>query len=264
MSAFNRIKKGLLLGSTVIAVLSMSSLATAAEYEPGEDNVSESMVYAIDLVSDGATVDPAVIKADLDYVTGMRAHHAGALTMSEDYLSQGRNPILRRLAQAIITNQRFEIAVLDDVKRQVEQPPKVLIDFGPTKLVLRPLAWEGLENRLAFIKAPPPSAADYWMSPGSTVDAYDVRWAKAMIAHHQGALAMARNYNADPNGRNNFLRLMNLDILRDQTYEIGFLEGLIRRYPGDANAITLDPSMVHGMPMTGPDHGPMDHKAMGH
>ena len=44
MSAFNRIKKGLLLGSTVIAALSMSSLATAAEYEPGEDNLPESMV----------------------------------------------------------------------------------------------------------------------------------------------------------------------------------------------------------------------------
>jgi uncharacterized protein (DUF305 family) len=264
MSAFNRIKKGLLLGSALVAALSMSSLVAAAEYEPGERNTHETVVYAIALVPDGATVDPAVIKADLDYVTGMREHHAGALTMSEAYLAQGRNPILRRLAQAIITNQRFEIAVLDDVKRQVEQPPKVLIDFGPTKLVLRPVASEGLEHRLSFIKAPPPSAADYWMSPGSTVDVYDVRWAKAMIVHHQGALAMARDYNADPNGRNRFLRLMNLDILRDQTYEIGFLEGLIARYPGDTNAIALDPSMVHGMPMTGHGHGPIDHKAMGH
>jgi hypothetical protein len=55
---------------------------------------------------------------------------------------------------------------------------------------------------------------------------------------------------------------MNLDIIRDQTYEIGLLERLIGRYPGDASAIALDPAMVHGMAMNG--HGAVDHHAMGH
>jgi uncharacterized protein (DUF305 family) len=263
MSAF-RITKGLLLGSALAATLSLSSLAQAVEYEPGGRDTHETVAYAIDLVSKGTAGDPALLQTDLAYVTGMRTHHAGALTMAEAYLAQGQNPILRRLAQAIITNQRFEIAVLDDVTRKVQQQPKVLLDFGQTQLVLRPLATEGLEHRQAFIKAPPPSVADYWMNPEATVSAYDVRWAKAMIVHHQGALDMAKDYNADPNGRNSFLRLLNLDILRDQTYEIGFLEGLIGRYPGDATAIAFDPAMVHGMPMNGHGHGEVDHQAMGH
>jgi uncharacterized protein (DUF305 family) len=254
------INKTLLLGGALAAALSLSSVAGAVEYEPGERDAHDTVAYAIDVVAKDA--NPALRQADLAYVDGMRVHHAGALTMAEAYLAQGHNPTLQRLAGAIITNQRFEIAVLDEVKKKVQQPPKVLLEFGRTQLVLRPLAVEGLEHRQAFIKAPPPGVADDWISPGATVDAYDVRWAKAMIVHHQGAVDMAQAYNADPNGQNSFLRLMNLDIIRDQTYEIGLLERLIGRYPGDASAIALDPAMVHGMAMNG--HGAVDHHAMGH
>ena len=266
MSMSNRLK-ALLLSSAVIA-LSVSSVAQARNYEPHGEAAYTGVVYEIHLVSGGQAVNPAILKADLDYVGGMREHHAGALTMSEDYLAKGANPVLRGMANAIITNQRFEIAVLDEVRRHVEQSPKVLADFGARKLVLRPVATEGLEHRMTFMKAPPPSAVDHVFSGGATVDEYDVKWAKAMIVHHQGALDMARAYNADPNGRNRFLRLMNLDIIQDQTYEIGFLERLIGRYSGDVAAVELDPSMVHGMLLHGGHeamgHGSMDHGSMGH
>ena len=252
-------KTNALLRSALALVLTLSATSAAMADGGGAGDRHDTAVYEIGLVS-GGTVDPAVVKADLDYVVGMREHHAGALTMSEEYLGKGKNPVLRSMAGAIITNQRYEIAVLDDVKRQVEQLPKVLFDFGSTKLVRRPVATEGLEHQLAHIKAPPPSALDHLVMPGA-VDDYDVRWAKAMIVHHQGALDMARDYNADPNGRNGFLRRMNADIVQDQTYEIGFLDSLIARYPGDASTIALDPSMVHGMSMHGA-HGASDHGAM--
>ncbi|KAA0686245.1 MULTISPECIES: DUF305 domain-containing protein [Azospirillum] len=259
-------KANTLLGSVLALVLTLSATSSAMADGGGAGDRHDTAVYEIDLVS-GGTVDPAVVKADLDYVTGMREHHAGALTMSEEYLAKGKNPVLRNMAGAIITNQRYEIAVLEEVKRQVEQPPKVLADFGATKLVRRPVATEGLEHQLAYVKAPPPTALDHLMTPGA-VDEYDVRWAKAMIVHHQGALDMARAYNADPKGENGLLRRMNLDIVQDQTYEIGFLESVIDRFPGDASTIQLDPSMVHGMSMHGGhgqmDHGAMNHDAMGH
>ncbi|AWJ86241.1 DUF305 domain-containing protein (plasmid) [Azospirillum sp. TSH58] len=254
-------KKNALLGSALALVLALSAASAVMADGGGGGDWHETAVYELALVSGGA-VASAVVKADLDYVNGMREHHAGALTMSEEYLAKGRNPVLRRMAGAIIANQEYEIAVLDEVKRQVEQPPTVLADFGSTKLVRRPVATEGLEHRLSYIKAPPPTALDLWTTSGA-VDEYDVRWAKAMIAHHQGALDMARDYNADPNGENSFLRTMNYDIVRDQTYEIGLLESVVDRYPGDASAIKLDPSMVHGMSMHGA-HGTMDHGAMGH
>ncbi|KAA0679483.1 DUF305 domain-containing protein [Roseomonas genomospecies 6] len=264
-------KKNALLGSALILAMTLSAASVAMADGGGGGDWHNTVVYELDLVS-GSVVDPAVLKADLDYVTGLREHHAGALTMSEEYLAKGRNPVLRRMAGAIIANQEYEIAVLDEVKRQVEQPPQVLVDFGATKFMRRPVATEGLEHQLAYVKAPPPTALDLWTASGE-VDEYDVRWAKAMIAHHQGALDMARDYNADPNGENSFLRTMNYDIVQDQEYEIGLLESVIDRYPGDANAIQLDPSMVHGMSMHGGhgkvdhgtmDHGVMDHKAMEH
>ncbi|KAA0679531.1 DUF305 domain-containing protein [Roseomonas genomospecies 6] len=254
-------KKHALLGSALALVLTLSATPMAMADGGGGGDWHETVVYELELVSGGAA-DPAVLRADLDYVIGMREHHAGALTMSEEYLAKGRNPVLRRMAGAIIANQEYEIAVLDEVKRQVEQPPKVLVDFGATKLIRRPVATEGLEHQLAYVKAPPPTALDLWTTRGA-VDEYDVRWAMAMIAHHQGALDMARAYNADPNGKNSFLREMNYDIVQDQTYEIGLLESVVARYPGDASAIKLDPSMVHGMSMHG-GHGTMDHGAMNH
>ncbi|MDQ2102876.1 DUF305 domain-containing protein [Azospirillum isscasi] len=254
-------KKNALLGSALALVLTLSAASAAMADGGGGGDWHETAVYELALVPGGAA-DSAAVRADLEYVTGMREHHAGALTMSEEYLAKGRNPVLRRMAGAIIANQEYEIAVLDEVKRQVEQPPTVLADFGSTKLVRRPVATEGLEHRLSYIKAPPPTAFDLWTTSGA-VDEYDVRWAKAMIAHHQGALDMARDYNTDPNGDNSFLRTMNYDIVQDQTYEIGLLESVIDRFPGDASAIKLDPSMVHGMSMHGA-HGTMDHGAMGH
>lgn len=264
-------KTNALLSSVLALVMTLSATSAAMADGGGASDRHDTAVYEIDLVS-GGTVDPAVVKADLDYVGGMREHHAGALTMSEEYLTKGKNPILRSMAGAIITNQRYEIAVLEEVRRRVEQPPKVLIDFGATKLVRRPVATEGLEHQLAYLKAPPPTVLDLWTKRGA-VDEYDVRWAKAMIAHHRGALDMARAYNADPNGENAFLRTMNYDIVQDQTYEIGLLESVIDRYPGDATAIKLDPSMVHGMSMHGGyramnhgavGHSQMNHNAMGH
>jgi uncharacterized protein (DUF305 family) len=241
--------------------LLLSSAALAGSYPDEEPH--ETVVYDLALAP-GGRLDPAVIKADLDYVQGMRAHHAGALTMSQEYLAKGRNPVLRGMADTIITNQRYEIAVLDDVKRRVETPSRRLVSLGDTALLLRPVATEGLEHELRYIPAPSPGAVEHWVTPGVTVDDYDVRWAKAMITHHRGALDMVRAYDADPNGRNSFLRSMNAGIVRDQSYEIAFLEGVIARYPGDASAIEPDPSMVHGMDMPGMKGHEGGHGGIGH
>jgi uncharacterized protein (DUF305 family) len=75
----------------------------------------------------------------------------------------------------------------------------------------------------------------------------DVQFAKAMTIHHQGALDMARTYNADPHARNGFLRLLNVDILTDQSQEIALMRSVVAAYPGDADAVPVPASMVHGM-----------------
>lgn len=196
----------------------------------------------------------AAVKADRAYVTGMRAHHAGALTMSESYLAdpEARSPALRTLARAIIHNQRFEIALLDEVARNLDQPPRML-DLGLARLAVQPAATEGLALSNRFTAFPIPGPLTPAAPPGLSVTTRDVQFAKAMTIHHQGALDMARAYQSDPNGRNTFLGLLNVDIVTDQSQEIAFMRRVVAAYPGDAAAVPVPASMIHGM--EGMSHG---------
>ncbi|HET8727026.1 MAG TPA: DUF305 domain-containing protein [Alphaproteobacteria bacterium] len=246
----------LLLGTALAlsTAITAPSRATEIDFDEDSERDATTVVHEVDVLFGDQAVDPAVVDVDRDYVFGMLMHHKGALSMSNEYLAdpRGTNPVLRRMAQAIIANQRFEIGVLDEVARRIGQPPRTILKLGGVRVVSREVGVDGLEHRWRYIKSPPPSAVDLWAS-GHEVTGYDVRFAKAMIVHHRGALDMARAYNADPNGQNNLLRRMNLDIITDQRYEIGFLEGVIARYSGNADAVEIDSSMVHGMDMTG--HG---------
>jgi hypothetical protein len=67
---------------------------------------------------------------------------------------RGTNPILRKLAHAIIANQRFEIALLDDVRRRVQTEPEAVADLGLTRIVRREIG--GLEHQWQFVKRRPP------------------------------------------------------------------------------------------------------------
>lgn len=54
-------------------------------------------------------------KADLWFIKAMRPHHAGALSMSKEYLSSknASNAKLKVLAGGIMTNQTFEIGMMN-------------------------------------------------------------------------------------------------------------------------------------------------------
>jgi uncharacterized protein (DUF305 family) len=191
--------------------------------------------------------DPAAIRADRDYIAGMRPHHAGALTMAQEYLTdpQARSPVLRRLAEAIVRNQSFEIGLLDEVARNLDRPP-VVLNLGVVRLAVQPMATEGLGQMQRFIRSPIPSPLAALSAPGA-VTARDVQFAKGMTIHHQAALEMARAYHANPDARNQFLGLMNVDIITDQSQEIALMRSVIATYPGDPNAVRVDASMIHGM-----------------
>lgn len=238
-----------LLAATAGLALSATSAQAAIEenYAPGEPPITTTWF---------AAVSEAAQRADRDYVAGMRPHHAGALTMSRDYLADpGRSsPLLQALSRAIVANQTFEIGVLDEVGRNLDRPP-LRLPFG---LVLQPVATEGLTGAQRFFKQPIPSAAGYAVGP---VNERDVQFAKAMILHHEGAVEMARGYHADRNARNGFLGLMNVDIITDQTQEIAIMRQAIAAYPGDVSLVRVDPSMIHGM--EGMRHGAHGSQAVG-
>jgi uncharacterized protein (DUF305 family) len=243
--------------ATLAAAAGLALAATPARaaiedgYEPGDTPVPSTWYR---------TADPAARKADRDYIDGMRPHHAGALSMSRDYLAdpQAGSAVLKALAQAIIRNQSFEIGLLDEVARNLDQPP-IVIGLGPVRLALQPMATEGLDQMRRFIRTPIPGPFAAMGGPPVTVR--DVQFAKAMTIHHQAALDMARAYHADPAARNGFLHLLNTDIITDQSQEIALMRSVIAAYPGDASAVPVDPSMIHGM--EGMQHGGAAHAGHG-
>lgn len=223
-----------------------TSVPAAAQIEPGYD---PGKPRAVTLWYGRADADAR--KADLHFVAGMRPHHAGALSMSDEYLqdAESRNGPLRQLARGIIRNQEFEIKMLDEIERHNKANAHDL----PRVLNMRPVATGNLSQGLRYSRAPMPGPLDYWAGPND-VSTRDVQFAKAMIVHHQGALDMARDYLRDPHAHNTYLRRMCLDILLDQAQEIAFMESVINAYQGDADAVKIDASMIHGMDAMGHHH----------
>jgi uncharacterized protein (DUF305 family) len=225
------------LAALVSAAAFAEGVDPTHEYRPGEAPATTTWFRR---------ADPAALAADRRYIAGMRPHHAGAVSMADEYLRQpdARSPALRRLAEAIIANQRFEIALLDDVSRQLDAPPRVFA-FGPLRVPLQPIATEGLGPAWRYLKAPIPGPGDIAAGPPPTET--DVRFAKAMSIHHGAALGMVRDYGADPAARNGYLGWLNVGINTDQSQEIALMRAVVRRFPGDAGAVAVDPSMIHGM-----------------
>lgn len=226
-------------------------------------------------------------QADLDFIEGMKPHHEGALSMSEEYLKSkdATHAPLIALAKGIIHNQTFEIGVLKRVEELVGKP---LHGDGEW----RQIAEKGLAQKQRFTRAPMPTGIS-----AQPVSRRDAEFGKAMIIHHEGALTMCNDYLSNPNATNKYLRLLCVDILTDQKMEIDLMNLIIGRYPGNLDDIKIDPSMIHGMEgmhhgtgghdghsmkapakkvnkpkaekpethdMHGMDHGQMDHGAMQH
>jgi uncharacterized protein (DUF305 family) len=233
------------------ALVAWGGQSSATEYEPDEGTEGHvpAVTYEVHLLRPGEGIDPELMRADLEYTEMMARHHEGAVTMSEEYLADphGTNPIVRKLAQAIIANQRFEMGVLDRVRQSAQAEPQTVLDLGFGQMVARETGVDGLEHLERFVPRRPPGFLDFALTPGGAASEFDVAFAKGMILHHRAAVDMARAYNAGPKGRNLVIKLMNNDIVVDQAYEIGFLERLIERFPGDPE--TVEPVPPAGMPM---------------
>lgn len=180
-------------------------------------------------------------QADRGFITGMRPHHAGALTMAEEYLASHKKSSrrLQSLSKGIIHNQKFEILMLDTVEDHIQD-----INFDQEGESWQQVASKFLAKNIRFIRLPMPPIQ---FSGDDVVSAEDVRFAKAMIIHHQGALIMAQNYLDNPHSNNGYLERMCLDILRDQAQEIALMHDIIKHYPGNPDDVKIKPSMVHGM-----------------
>jgi uncharacterized protein (DUF305 family) len=69
---------------------------------------------------------------DRDFAAMMIPHHQGAVEMAEAELRFGHDPILRRLAQAMIVEQRQEIEVMRQSLATL--PPAMVAPHSPMKM----------------------------------------------------------------------------------------------------------------------------------
>lgn len=224
------------ISALLLTAASSAYAAVEPNYDPGKPPVTNAW-YAVQ--------GQAERQADLDFIKGMRPHHAGALTMSQEYLSAkgASNGQLMQLAKGIIHNQTFEIGMLDKVEGFVAKPIQ-------GDMERRQIAEQGLAQKQRFTRAPMPGPIHVGEK---AVTKRDVEFAKAMVIHHQAALDMAKEYLANPHANNKYLRLLCLDILTDQKQEIGFMNNIVAQYPGNPDDVKISASMVHGM--EGMSHG---------
>jgi uncharacterized protein (DUF305 family) len=83
--------------------------ATAA---PGSDTVMPGMASDADL---GRLADAGGVDAEVLYLRLMVAHHEGGVAMAQAALDLVEDDDVRRLAQAIVSSQTAELAVLNDM-----------------------------------------------------------------------------------------------------------------------------------------------------
>lgn len=68
---------------------------------------------AMDKMHKDMAVEPTG-DADADFVRGMIPHHQGAIDMAKVVLANGKDPEIRKLAEAVISAQEGEIAFMKD------------------------------------------------------------------------------------------------------------------------------------------------------
>ena len=102
---------------------------------------------------------------DAQFIDGMIVHHQGAIVMAKQALERSSRPEIKALAQNIVTAQESEIARMREWRR----------------------GW--------FPDVPETQGTGMEMGPMEVPEGdgpFDLRFIDAMIPHHEGAIAMAK------------------------------------------------------------------------
>lgn len=156
--------------------------------------------------------------ADVDFMTGMIAHHAQALIMAEMAPTHGAGPAVRTLCARILNAQRDEIASMQRWLRSRGQPvPEVHIDG--LDLMLHGVAEHHMHMPGMLT---PEQLEELDKARGAEFDRLFLTY---MIQHHRGAVTMVHDlFATDGAGQDDMAFKLASDIQVDQTTEIARME----------------------------------------
>jgi uncharacterized protein (DUF305 family) len=187
-----------------VAVVPLASIAVAACTGSGMDHDSMSPTS----VAAGSNFNPA----DVQFAQMMIVHHRQAVEMADLAGTRAADPEIKQLAAAIKAAQQPEIDTMSGWLTGWKQPTAQAGGHDMPGMSTMP----GLmsETDMSALKAA--SGTDF-----------DRQFARMMIAHHNGAIQMARD--VQKNGTNPEVKRLAVMVEQAQTTEVGQLQKILDR-----------------------------------
>lgn len=181
-------------------------------------------------------------QADVDFMTGMIAHHAQALIMSDLAPKNHASPVIQTLASRIINAQKDEIESMQRWLRDRNQPvPDVQIDGLILTITMKPPEDSGSERQHMNHSQSKHEGMDHSGMPGMLTqkqlnnlakqkgDAFDRTFLKYMIEHHKGAVIMVEKlFSTEGAALDQQAFRLASDIQADQTTEIERMQLMLK------------------------------------
>lgn len=153
-------------------------------------------------------------QADVDFMTGMIAHHAQAVAMAGWAPSHGASPGVQTLCLRIINAQTDEIALMQHWLGDRHQPVPTADPRGMRMAGMdQPMLMPGMLTPAQM------AALDSARGPR-----FDELFLRFMIQHHRGAVAMVNDLFARGAGEEETVFKFASDVYADQTTEIARMQ----------------------------------------
>lgn len=178
-------------------------------------------------------------ETDGAFLAGMAPHHEMAIEMAEMAQERAEHPEIRQLADDIIEAQTGEIELIDSIHQRLFGEPLAAADHASMGL---PAEQMGMNTDMGALETAKP---------------FDRAFIDAMIAHHQGAIRMARTELAE--GDDAETKALADTIIAAQSAEIEQMNEWRTQWYGAPSPAGGVPPEDEALPGAGDGMGGMEH-----
>jgi uncharacterized protein (DUF305 family) len=204
MKSFTTLRRALLAGAT-FTVLALAGCGG------GMDGVDHG---GTPMASGSTATGQDFNTADVTFAQQMIPHHQQAVTMAELAETRAADPELKALAAQIKAAQAPEIATMTGWLTAWGQPTAAPGGHNMPGMESTPMLGMMTDEQMKSLEA-------------ATGPTFDLQFTRMMLAHHEGAVTMAKDEQA--NGSNQAAKDLAKKIETDQTAEIATLKSILAR-----------------------------------